>query len=306
MTFRDWVDASADRVREDGWTGVTESARELYVGALRRTEPFFGDGEHVFERDWDVLVLLDGCRVDLMAEVADDHAFLDHPGTLHSVGSSSVQWLERTFDDAHSEALRDTVYVTGNPFSKQVLTDDDLLALDEVWRYAWDADAGTIPAGPITDRAIAAGREHDYDRLIVHYMQPHFPSIPDPLSDGMNESTLGDGEGWDMPWHMLRRGELDEETVWASYRANLEYVLDDVATLLSNLDAETVAISADHANGKGEYGVYGHPKVPIEALREVPWYETAATDAGAFEPTVEPGVERGAIEEKLESLGYLD
>jgi hypothetical protein len=305
MTFGDWVTASTRRVREDGWTGVTESGKELYVGALRRTEPIFGRGEHVFERDWDVLLLLDACRVDLMAEVADEYDFLDSPETLHSVGSSSIQWIERTFADEYRDELQNTVYVTGNPFSKRVLADGDLLALDEVWRYAWDDDRGTIPADPITDRAIAAGREHDYDRLVVHYMQPHFPSIPDPLSDGMNTSTLGDGEGWDTPWHMLRRGELDEATVWASYRANLEYVLDDVATLLENLDADTVAISADHANAKGEWGIYGHPKVPIKAIREVPWYETTARDTGAYEPELEPGVERGAIEDKLESLGYL-
>jgi hypothetical protein len=305
MTFREWVDASTDRVREDGWQGVTESGKELYVGALRRTEPIFGHGEHVFDRDWDVLLLLDACRVDVMAEVADDYAFLDRPGTMHSVGSSSMQWIERTFSDEYRDEMQNTVYVTGNPFSKRVLEGGDLLALDEVWRYAWDDDRGTIPANPITDRAIAAGRHHDYDRLVIHYMQPHFPSIPDQLSEGHNTATLGDGEGWDMPWHMLRRGDLDEQRLWASYRANLGYVLDDVATLLQNLDAETVAISADHANAKGEWGVYGHPKVPIEAIREVPWYETSATDTGEYEPTLDPGVERGAVEEKLESLGYL-
>lgn len=305
MTFADWLTDTRSRIRLDGIDGVKDSLYELYVGGLRRTDLLYSSGEHVFEREWDVLVLLDACRPDLIGEVADQYLFLDEPDTLVSVGSSSIQWIERTFTDEYEDEMRETVYVTGNPFSKQVLSNEDLLSLDEVWRYGWDEETGTIPARQVTDRAIAAGREHDFDRLVVHYMQPHFPSIPDPLTDGMNAETLGDGEGWDSPWHHLRRGELDIEAVWSSYRANLHYVLKDVALLLDNLDAERVAISADHANAVGEFGVYGHPKAPIRAIREVPWYETSSTDDGNYAPELESRTERGNVEEKLDALGYL-
>ena len=305
MTLGDWLSDTRERVGRDGSEGMKESLRELWVGALRRTDGFYSGGEHVFERDWDVLVLLDACRVDLIREVADEHSFLDRPDTLTSVGSSSIQWMERTFTGEYAEEMRETAYVTGNPFSKRVLGEDDLLALDEVWRYGWDDETGTIPARNVTDRAIAAGREHDAERLIVHYMQPHFPSVPEPLTDGMNADTLGDGEGWDSPWHRLRRGELDRETVWSSYRANLRYVLEDVALLLDNVDADRVVISADHANAAGEYGVYGHPKIPLPVIRTVPWYRTSATDGGSYDPEFEPQAERGDVEEKLGALGYL-
>lgn len=306
MTIVDWISETGDRLREDGVAGMRESLYELYLGGLRRTNPLYSRGEHIYDREWDVLVLLDACRVDLMAEVDSKYAFLDTPDTLTSVGSSSIQWMERTFTDDYAEEMAQTVYVTGNPFSKQVLSDGDLLGLDEVWRYGWDDEVGTIPARHITDRAIAAGRTYeDCDRLIIHYMQPHFPSVPQPLTDGMNTATLGDGEGWNSPWHRLRSGELDRETVWSSYRENLEYVLDDVELLLDNLDAGRVAISADHANAAGEFGVYGHPKVPLRVLREVPWYETTATDAGEYEPELEPDDERGDINDKLSALGYL-
>lgn len=305
MTLADWVSETTTRIRDDPVGGTVESLYELYVGGLRRGNAVYSPGEHFFERDWDVLLLLDACRVDLMREVADEYEFLDEAGTHTSVGSSSIQWMERTFTDEYAEEFRDTVYVTGNPFSKRVLSDDDLLALDEVWRYGWDDDGGTIPARSVTDRAVAAGREYDAERLVVHYMQPHFPSVPEPLTDGMNTETLGDGEGWDSPWHRLRRGELDEEMVWSSYRENLRYVLDDVKLLLDNLDAERVAISADHANAAGEFGVYGHPKVPLKTLREVPWYVTSGTDTGEYEPELQPDDGRGDIEEKLGALGYL-
>lgn len=305
MTLVDWLSDTSDRIRSDPVGGTAESLYELYLGGLRRTNALYSGGEHVYRRDWDVLILLDACRVDLLEEVADEYPFLDDPGTLTSVGSSSIEWLEHTFTDEYADEMQETVYVTGNPFSKRVLSDDDLLALDEVWRYDWDEETGTIPARPVTDRAIAAGRENDHDRLIVHYMQPHFPSVPEPLTDGMNAETLGDGEGWDSPWHRLRRGELDHDTLWSSYRENLRYVLEDVGLLLENLDAERVAISADHGNAAGEWGVYGHPRVPLESIRNVPWYETRATDTGSYVPEREPGAERGDLEEKLGALGYL-
>jgi hypothetical protein len=305
MTLEDWIAGTSRRIRRDGLSGVTESLYELYIGGLRRADRFYTAGEHVFERDWDVLLLLDACRVDLIREIEDEFPFLDHPGTFVSVGRSSIQWLERTFTDDYASEMAETAYVTGNPFSKRVLSADYLLVLDEVWRYGWDERAGTIPARTVTDRAIATAREHDAERLIVHYMQPHFPSVPEPLTGGMNAETLGDGEGWDSPWHRLRRGELDRYTVWASYRENLRYVLGDVALLLENVDADRVVISADHANAAGEFGVYGHPKVPLEVICTVPWYETSATDKRTYEPVVEPGSEQGELEEKLGALGYL-
>lgn len=305
MTFTEWVSDTRNRIQQNGIDGATESFYELYLGGLRRTDTVYSPGQHIFERDWDVLILLDACRVDLMHEVEDAYDFLDEPGTHVSVGSSSIQWMERTFTDEYAEELRETVYVTGNPFSKRVLSDNDLLALDEVWRYGWDDDAGTIPARSITDRAIAAGREHDSKRLIVHYMQPHFPSVPTPLTDGMNAETLGDGEGWNSPWHRLRKGELDYETVWAAYRENLHYVLKDLSTLLANLNADRAVISADHGNAAGELGVYGHPKIPLSPIREVPWYVTSSTDTGEYEPELEQEAEQGGVEDKLTALGYL-
>lgn len=305
MTFTEWASETGDRIRRDGLAGATESAYELYIGGLRRINAVYPPGTNVYDRDWDLLILLDACRVDLMAETASAYAFLDQPDELTSVGSSSLEWLERTFTTERADEMSRTAYVTGNPFSYRVLDDSDLLAFDEVWKYAWDDEIGTIPARPLTDRAIATAREHNPDRLIVHYMQPHLPSVPEPLSDGMNAETLGQGAGWESPWKRLRRGELDRETVWRAYRKNLEYVLDDVELLLENVDAERAVISADHGNAAGEYGVYGHPRVPLSVVRRVPWYTTSAIDEGTHDPAFEHDVERGDVEEKLSALGYL-
>lgn len=306
MTLADWLSETADRYREDGLRlGTAESAYELYIGALRRVNARWERGTNVYDDEWDVLVLLDGCRVDLMESVAPEYGFLDRPDTRRSVGSSSIEWLEGTFTDERRAEMRNTAYVTGNPFSHRVLDGGDLQVLDEVWTYAWDDDAGTIPARPITERAVDVARRENPERLVVHYMQPHFPSVPDPLGGGMNADTLGEGEGWYDPWDRLRRGELTAERVGESYRENLRYVLDEVALLRENVDADTVAISADHGNAAGERWVYGHPKVPHRQIRRVPWYLTDAEDTGSLEPTLEREDRReDDLEGKLSALGY--
>jgi hypothetical protein len=305
VTIAEWATDTARRVRTDGLRGVSESWYELYVGSLRRVNCYYPLGCNVFDREWDLLVLLDGCRVDLIEEVAPAHPFLGSPGTLTSVGSSSLDWLVRTFTPKYAGEFDRCAYVTGNPFSYRVLAEDDLLVLDEVWRYAWDDEQGTIPPRPITDRAIATAHEQTPDRLIVHYMQPHLPSIPKPLSSGMNRETLGQGRGWESPWKQLRRGELEFDVVWEAYRANLEYVLEDVELLLENVEASNAIISADHGNAAGEFGIFGHPRVPLGVIREVPWYETSGTDTDTYQPTLEPVATTGEVEEKLEALGYL-
>lgn len=309
MTFSDWLSETKTNVRERGPAdGLRESGYELYVGGLRRLNRFYPGATNVYDRDWDVLLLLDACRVDLIEEVAGEYDFLDRPDEIVSVGSSSIEWIENTFTERRRREMKRTAYVTGNPFSHRVLDDGDLLELDEVWRYGWDEEAGTIPGRPITDRAIGVKRELDPDRLIVHYMQPHFPSIPDPLGGGMNAETLGEGAGWEDPWDRLRKGELDRERVWQSYRENLRYILDEVELLIENVDAERVVISADHGNAAGEMGVYGHPKAPVPEIRRVPWYETSAEDVGEYEPkqaTERTAVREDDIEDKLSALGYL-
>jgi hypothetical protein len=308
MTFSDWVTETRESINELGLSmGLREGAYELYVGGLRRANPYYPGTTNVYDREWDVLLILDGCRVDLMAEVAAEYPFLDRRDEITSVGSSSIQWLENTFVEEHREKMRETAYVTANPFSHRVLSDGDLLALDEVWRYEWDDELGTIPARPVTDRAISTKRELDPNRLVVHYMQPHFPSVPDHLGGGMNANTLGEGAGWEDPWDRVRKRELELDRVWESYRENLRYVLDEVALFLENADADRVAITADHGNAAGEWGVWGHPRVPVPEIRRVPWYEAAARDTGEYDPevTVSVPTDDEDVQSKLSALGYL-
>lgn len=316
MTLADWFEQTRDRVAADGIDGVRDSAYELWVGALRRTDRFAADGVNVYDREWDALLVLDGCRVDALREVAPEYDVLDTPGTHRSPGSTSYEWMERTFTDEYAEEMGRTVHVSANPFTHQYLDAGRFALLDEVWKDGWDEEVGIVPARTVTDRAIHAGREHvgPNNRLLVHYMQPHFPSVPRPLGDTATLDEWRDGR--EMAWQGLRRGEFTEDEVWSAYLANLRYVLDDVECLLENLDAERVAITADHGNAIGEWGMYGHPNVPLTVLREVPWFTTSATDSGTYEPDIgrsdefakrdETDGADSAVADRLSALGYTD
>ncbi len=306
MSFLDWARETADRIRRDGVAGATESAYEFYVGALRRVGRIYDPGEPIYDREWDVLLVLDACRYDLLEEVADEYDFLGTRDRFTSAGSSSREWMEHNFGEEFAGEMARTAHVTGNPFSDRCLDPEQFARLDEVWRYAWDDDLGTIRPRPLTDRAVDAWRNLAPDRLIVHYMQPHYPFLTRPdLHDGMVVAGFGDAE--ETFWERVRRGDVSTDVAWEAYRENLRYVLEEVEFLLSTIDADRVVVTADHGNAIGRWGIYGHPSsVPMADLRRVPWVETTASRENDYEPEVTPDPQADdRIESRLEDLGYL-
>jgi hypothetical protein len=278
------------------------------VQAVGRRLPY---GTSVYEQDWDVLVVLDACRADLFRSVAPEFDLFEDVSTVWSVGSSSSEWLENTFNGSQEAAQ--TVMVTGNTWTNRYLAADEFAALDEVWKYAWDEDLDTVPASAITDRAIAHARERDPDRLVVHYMQPHHPFVPDPIAGDDGMERTGSHSSQSNPWILLRRGELSTEMVWEAYEANLRYVLPEVLSLIENVSGR-VAVTADHGNLFGEWGLYGHPmQTPVPALLRVPWAVTIGQDRRTYTPSLTPpeslpvgrvyGAE--ADTDRLDALGYL-
>ncbi|WP_254527993.1 hypothetical protein [Natrinema gelatinilyticum] len=323
----------------------------------------------IWEREWDVCCVLDGCRLDLMREVAAaGHDALPEPervGSLWSVGSQSAEWMDRTFSPAYREVMSRTAYVTGNPFSSQPcehllvtsddvlpLTSDDFAVFHEAWRDDWvDDDISTIPPESLTDAVIAIWREREelnVDRIIVHYMQPHAPfrsraewffgsadiehwgqfTDGDGDQDDLDLADLSpeerealeaiaeaeaeaedDGNSMNDPWLRLRDGDLSFDAVWGAYRDNLEWVLDDVSRLLANCDG-TVAMTSDHGNGLGEFGVWSHPPgAPIPALRRVPWVVREGRNRDTCDPALPNAIreERTTTDDvgsRLEALGY--
>jgi len=105
----------------------------------------------------------------------------------------------------------------------------------------------------VTDRAISASRNESQDSLLAHYLQPHVTFVPWKENTPLGRGNFGlDGRGTKDTWLRLRDSELTVKEVWDGYRQNLRYVLDEVALLLNNVDAEGTVITFDHGDGSGE------------------------------------------------------
>lgn len=311
-----WFPYAYRESRENGLEGFYDAIlKGLEYGTIGVTRNFareiYNPGTPVWERDWDVLLILDACRLDLMKEVAGEYSFIggsENVDSLWSIASMSDDWIERTFDEAYREDVESTAYVSGNAFTGKVEFPVKPAIVKEVWNHEWNEDVNTILARPLTNQAISLWRTEDCDRMIVHYMQPHVPFIDRPdLGEYTGPEEFGDGFA-DI-WERVG-SELDEEEVWAAYRDNLRHVLDDVELLLDNIDADTVAISADHGNAINELGVTGHPSdVLLPSVRRVPWVETSAEDSGQYVPDcdVEHDTETDVdTAERLRHLGYRE
>ncbi len=307
-------DAVADAARQLRGAGPGAVREFLWRSYLRYARSL--EADPVFDADWDLLVVLDACRADLWAEVVGPDGELPVGTTRVSPGGTSTEWLDAVFGGRPPATLDRVGYVTANPYSDSHVDGAALGHLREVWRDAWDDDRGTVLPRAVTDAAIRAGRERNLDRLVVHYMQPHFPCIAEGRDEAVDDSAAGMAlESWgDRPlsvWEDLRFGRRSTADVWAAYRANLEAVLDDVRLLLENVDADRAVITSDHGNAFGERGIYGHAAgVALPALREVPWAVTTASDGGRYQPppgdtrTDDDGETDERVAARLESLGY--
>lgn len=274
----------------------------LVRAGSRGLTSIYNPGTHIYEREWDILLVLDACRADMMHRIGPEFGF-DDIETVWSIANMSDRWMERTFTEEYADAIQETAYITGNPFSAG--HDLGVGYLEEIWRTEWEDELNGVPARPLTDRAIRVWQDEEPERMIVHYMQPHFPSVPHP-----DVGEFGDldsfGKGWDTVWTDAGE-EIPWDTVWEAYDANLRYVLEEVNLLLDNVEADQVSITADHGNSMGTLGVRGHPKdVLLPEIRRVPWIDTSGHGTGNYEPSTEfePSDSEDNVEERLEALGY--
>ena len=284
--------------------------------AINKTYPV---GKNIYSEDWDICIILDSTRLDMLAELAPAEW---RRGDAWSRGSVTTEWLSNTFTDAHRREISNTAYVTANPHSDTVFRDrewltnqgattipfpsnpavtpQDFAAFHEIWRtHATTHDT----VKPETMRkATAEAYLNGHDRVVSHWLQPHEPFIA-PDAEMVGGSIYNKNV-----WDGLNSGQLDEKTVWQSYLANLEFALSEVKLLLQSVDA-SVLITSDHGNAFNEWGVYGHPfGWPQPAVRRVPWYlvdATAINDVAETHVLDSDNDIKTTRREQLDALGYL-
>jgi len=282
-------------------------------------------GTNIYEFDWDLLVILDTCRVDALQHVKSEYGFLNQIDSIWSVGSSSPEWVQKTFVEDYEDEIKNTIYVTANPWAEHILDEnnyleagwpdwktvpiDSLKLVDHVWKARDRTSASIHPEGTaapeiVTDRAISLGRKHDFDRMIVHYVPPHHSYVANAAND---DRELKPYEKH--PFQLLRDGR-DMEPIWEAYLDELRLGLDWVKVLLSNLDAPKTIISSDHGDAFGEFGLYMHnPALLDPNVKKVPWAITSAKDKyereGQKNDYENIAGDLPQREEQLRAMGYL-
>lgn len=306
-----FVNLARQHISEMGTkSGMKETSYDLYKHLWMFSEPLFPDGEFIWEREFDLLIILDACRLDMFEAILNEYEFLPNStDSIRSVAGNSELWMKRTFSEKKFDGLDKTAYISGNPNTMDSVDHSKVGMVDEVYEYGWNEEYGTVLPETITDQAITTQRQSDYEKLILHYMQPHHPFINSPEinpSSAAGHKKNPSRERTTHPWKRLRRGKLEHDLVWKAYMDNLRYILDHLPKLLNNIDAERAIITSDHGNLVGEYGLYAHPShCPISTLRDVPWCVVDASDTGEYSPeNINKEPEERQVHKKLEALGY--
>ncbi len=270
------------------------------------------DGTRVIEEDWDNLVILDACRFDMFNE----QNILD--GRLErrrSLGSESWEFLQENFV---GESHHDVVYVTANPHAPKLPagTFHEVINLLE---NGWDPELQTVRPATVVDAAVDAHETYPNKRLIIHFMQPHYPFIGEHGQTLTHRGLLNSTEDEDGSnrerhlWGSLGHGRLDIDAVWRAYRENLDIALEAVSGLLDTLSGKSV-VTSDHGNLVGERTRplpargYGHPRgLDVPELRNVPWLVVEADERRsvvAEEPVESSQLGSDVIDDRLSALGY--
>jgi len=201
-----WYSCMKNAIRQRDSEKLLEALYGVYAAGWQTVTSRFPLGTNVYDTDWDLLIVLDACRVDALQAVADEYNFLEQIDSIWSIGSNSQEWYLNTFRKVHTASIRQTVLITSNPNAEAVLRHRDTdprLPVPFSWaNYSpvseqefahveytrqherpfsdLGDDAPTFEAiqDPmyITDRVITAGRD-GHEKIIAHYFQPHRPFI---------------------------------------------------------------------------------------------------------------------------------
>jgi len=269
--------------------------------------------EDIFIEDWDNLILLDACRYDIL----NDYEFNDATFEWRwSGGSSSVSFLEYNVAD---KQLNDVVWVTANPWVSEYRS--NIFRVTDVWQTGWDEEQQTVPPRVVVSEAIQMAEKYPEKRLVIHFMQPHYPFIGEFGKQNLpnHRGFTGDGLIQNLSetdsdiWEQLRHGRTNRQIVWQAYRENLETVLPYARYLTMDLDGKTV-ISSDHGNEFGEWcfpipiRLYGHPGgFRTKNLVKVPWvvfnHDSRRRIVGG-DIAAESEDEKHRLSDRLGALGY--
>jgi len=220
--------------------------------------------EYIHKWSWNVLIVLDACRYDYFVKL---NPFKGRLTKLEVKSMDTITWLRLNFPDKYPY-----VYVSASPFCNSKVKvsgffgGEHFKKVVDVWKDGWDENLKTVPPNQVTKHALPYINE---DKLIIHYMQPHFPSI------GKTRVTL---EAWrPEPLNIVIKGYTYPEkfppleTIKQAYQENLEIVMSEVKNNLFHHipQDKKVVITSDHSELLGEHGYVFHPVINDSRFKDI-------------------------------------
>lgn len=185
--------------------------------------------QNLLAGDWDILIILDGCRYDFFEKVYRDYL----NGKLEkrrSPGSCTGEWLAKSFPGKY-----DITYISANPYinsygvtlhgcnkkySYSWKATEHFSKIVDVWSFGWDENLGTVPPKCVNEAYFSS----QYDnRTIVHYIQPHPPY----LSLDFTLSSWRENRN-EISFSNELKGERQNETLFLSFRKWLNSSLERI------------------------------------------------------------------------------
>jgi len=248
-------------IKEKDFYPFERLTRALWENFLRFCFKFHKPkGVKILDEKWDYLIILDTCRYDEFKKINTLKGKLEKKTSL---ASNTSTWMRRNFN----RDCKDIIYVTANPQMTRVKVGDvvdNFFKIENVWDYGWDEKLKCVKPSTLTKASLDIIKKHPDKRLIIHYIQPHFPFVSAKNNPMMKTTNA--------VHYFVRNGKLSVDELRKAWRANLKWVMDEVKdNLLPKLSGRSI-ISADHGELFGEKGLYLHTRdVYIKELIEVPW-----------------------------------
>lgn len=260
------------------------------------------------EKEWDVAIILDACRYDSFKKYYKD--YLENGELEKEIGGHcTTHWLKNVFEESYPNIT----YVSGNPWVNSMTPwngfdpSEKFGKIIDVWEDGWDEDKETIPPEEVTKAGLKTSKNLEEKRLIIHYLQPHYPYLPLNIPkkvkmhfngiNGNENSTLhkfsnflgerlerifGRETYWNIREALNRKSAHIEEYLWRNnsegelkelYEKNLVKVLKEVKTLTDQLEGKIV-VTSDHGEAFGENGEFFHPYgTENKAVRDIPYWK---------------------------------
>lgn len=268
----------------------------------------------LMEEQWDIAIILDACRYDIFKEAYEQYL---PSGKLEkrAGASDTFEWLHTVFNGGRASNI---VYVSAHPGinSKGVAwgnfnASERFYRVYDAWLDAWSWRLGSSLPNKVARIAVNAIAEHPKRKVIIHFIQPHFPYRKAPCPSTYFDLRCAKSNPemaillerfarnliksldfnfsrfriayWKFK-KLLRLNFLEDlnEIYWRKYsvddlkyfyRDNLEWALSSAMQIIERFSDHKIVITSDHGEALGENGEFFHLyKTKNPVVRVVPFW----------------------------------